>query len=48
MKKFYETPAIEVVEIEVEKGFAATGSNEQMQESDGSWGVSPSNVWYNF
>ena len=44
----YETPTVEVVEIEVEKGFAISGSsNEQMQEVSGSWGATTTSVWDN-
>ena len=38
MNTHYETPAVEVVEIEVEKGFATseTYSTQRMGESNGS------------
>lgn len=34
MKKFYETPQVEVIEIEIEKGFA--NSNPELG-GDGEW-----------
>ena len=39
MKKHYMTPIIEIVEIEVEVGFAISGGTEKPFESEGSWGT---------
>ena len=36
MKKFYETPQVEVIEIEVEKGFATSGDPE-IDPNPGPW-----------
>ena len=48
MNTHYETPDVEVVEIEVEKGFATSGGTERLGEQKGSWGSpSPSSVWDN-
>lgn len=33
----YEAPAMEVIEVGVEKGFAATGSHEGFGENDYQW-----------
>lgn len=35
-KNMYETPAMEVLEVNVEAGFAASGT-EQMEETEGQW-----------
>ena len=40
MENSYETPIVEVIEVEVEKGFAVSGGN-------GSGGTSPVEEWLN-
>lgn len=39
MKEMYESPHIEVIEVEIEKGFATTGhgTTEDPFISDGEW-----------
>lgn len=38
MKKFYETPQVEVIEIEVEKGFATSGGDPVIDpDNPGPW-----------
>lgn len=38
-KMIYETPIVEVIEVEIEKGFATSSSNLENPEEDfpGSW-----------
>lgn len=38
MKKFYETPQVEVIEIEVEKGFATSPGNPGFEDGEGELG----------
>ena len=35
---FYEYPIVEVVDIEVERGFANSEGNEGVGDNEGSWG----------
>ena len=32
--KFYESPVVEVIEVEVEKGFAASGNEGYVEDDD--------------
>ncbi len=36
-KQIYSTPEIEVLEIEVEQGFAASGAGESFGNENGAW-----------
>ena len=36
-KIMYEAPAMELLEVNVEQGFAATDGTEQMEETEGQW-----------
>lgn len=36
-KEHYDTPTIQVVEIQTERGFATSGGTERYGNSDGEW-----------